>query len=108
MRRQRFRSAQAGRQNRQRRLLHETIGRCGAAGELEAHHPAEAGEERPRAPIARVALQPRIAYLLRSRMTLELARDPQGTVILMPHPKNERLEAAIEQEAGMRSSEPPR
>ncbi len=70
--------------------------------QLEADHAPEAGKEPAGALVARMRRQAGVVDAVDGRVIGEEPRDPQGGLVLTEDAQRQRLEAAVEQEAGVR------
>src|SRR6185295_1574542 len=95
-------AAEADRLARDREVVDEAARRLLSPVELEAQHAAEAGEQLAGPRMARMALEPRIVDPPHPGSRRQESRDPQRALVLMAHPQGERLQTAVEQEAGVR------
>ena len=98
---ERLDAAQADRVHDQLQPAQERVGLGRVGLELEARHAAEAREETTGALVLRVAGQAGIVDLRHLRVALQPRRHLERALVLRRHPQRERLDATLEQEAGV-------
>ena len=73
---------------------------------VEADHAAEALEHAARERVLRMALESGVVDLRDRRLLFEELRDAQRARVLVPHAQRERLDPAVQEEAGVRVERP--
>ena len=79
----------------------ELFCRLDSTAKLETQYSAEAGKQLNRTAMTRMALQSGVSNARYTILPFEKLRDLQRAFVLVSHPHGQRLQASIQQEAGM-------